>query len=104
MPGLQDVNARGVGKLKSSFSQNHELFAISCPPFAHLSRRDGGVYPLSTGARRRLTMTAHGSRFGPALSPMRHANNIESVRTYEGTDEVHTLTLGQHITGIAATG
>ena len=49
-------------------------------------------------------MTAHGSRFGPALSPMRHANNIESVRTYEGTDEVHTLTLGQHITGIAATG
>ena len=35
-------------------------------------------------------------------SPMRHANNLESVRTYEGTDEVHTLILGQHITGIAA--
>ena len=35
-------------------------------------------------------------------SPMRHANNLESVRTYEGTDEVHTLILGQHITGIPA--
>ena len=32
-------------------------------------------------------------------SPLRHANNLESVRTYEGTDEVHTLILGQHLTG-----
>ena len=35
-------------------------------------------------------------------SPLRHANNLESVRTYEGTDEVHTLILGQHITGLPA--
>jgi glutaryl-CoA dehydrogenase len=35
-------------------------------------------------------------------SPLRHANNLESVRTYEGTDEVHTLVLGQAITGTAA--
>lgn len=35
-------------------------------------------------------------------SPLRHALNLESVRTYEGTDEVHTLILGQHITGIGA--
>lgn len=35
-------------------------------------------------------------------SPLRHANNLESVRTYEGTDEVHTLILGQAITGIPA--
>ena len=35
-------------------------------------------------------------------SPLRHAANLESVRTYEGTDEVHTLILGQHITGIGA--
>lgn len=32
-------------------------------------------------------------------SPMRHAANLESVRTYEGTDEVHTLILGRHLTG-----
>jgi glutaryl-CoA dehydrogenase len=30
---------------------------------------------------------------------MRHANNLESVFTYEGTNEVHTLALGQAITG-----
>ena len=35
-------------------------------------------------------------------SPLRHANNLESVRTYEGTDEVHTLIMGRAITGIAA--
>lgn len=35
-------------------------------------------------------------------SPLRHANNLESVRTYEGTDEVHTLILGQRLTGQAA--
>ncbi len=35
-------------------------------------------------------------------SPLRHAANLESVRTYEGTDEVHTLILGQHITGLPA--
>ena len=33
---------------------------------------------------------------------MRHANNLESVRTYEGTDEVHILILGNAITGIPA--
>ncbi|MCW4385986.1 acyl-CoA dehydrogenase family protein [Salinibacterium sp. SYSU T00001] len=36
------------------------------------------------------------------FSPLRHANNLESVRTYEGTDEVHTLILGQAVTGLSA--
>ncbi len=35
-------------------------------------------------------------------SPLRHAANLESVRTYEGTDEVHILTMGRAITGIPA--
>ena len=33
---------------------------------------------------------------------MRHAGNLESVYTYEGTHEIHTLVLGQALTGIAA--
>jgi glutaryl-CoA dehydrogenase len=33
---------------------------------------------------------------------IRHANNLESVLTYEGTEEIHTLALGQAITGISA--
>jgi glutaryl-CoA dehydrogenase len=35
---------------------------------------------------------------------MRHANNLESVYTYEGTNEVHTLILGEVITGMRAFG
>ncbi|MBV9445062.1 MAG: acyl-CoA dehydrogenase family protein, partial [Streptosporangiaceae bacterium] len=37
-------------------------------------------------------------------SPARHASNLESVRTYEGTDEIHTLIMGRAITGISAFG
>ncbi len=33
---------------------------------------------------------------------MRHMNNLESVITYEGTNTIHTLVLGEHITGIKA--
>jgi glutaryl-CoA dehydrogenase len=33
---------------------------------------------------------------------LRHANNLESVLTYEGTHEMHALILGQALTGIAA--
>jgi glutaryl-CoA dehydrogenase len=33
---------------------------------------------------------------------MRHANNLESVLTYEGTSEVHQLVIGQALTGVAA--
>ncbi len=32
----------------------------------------------------------------------RHMMNLESVNTYEGTEEIHRLVLGQHITGIPA--
>ncbi|WP_442938250.1 acyl-CoA dehydrogenase family protein, partial [Nocardioides sp. Root140] len=33
---------------------------------------------------------------------MRHANNLESVLTYEGTSEVHQLIIGQAVTGESA--
>ncbi|MEP6798580.1 MAG: acyl-CoA dehydrogenase family protein [Lapillicoccus sp.] len=35
-------------------------------------------------------------------SPIRHAANLESVLTYEGTTEVHTLVVGKALTGVAA--
>lgn len=31
--------------------------------------------------------------------PIRHAANLESVLTYEGTHEIHTLIVGREITG-----
>jgi glutaryl-CoA dehydrogenase len=33
---------------------------------------------------------------------LRHANNLESVLTYEGTAEIHQLVIGQRLTGLAA--
>ena len=33
---------------------------------------------------------------------MRHANNLESVLTYEGTSEVHQLVIGEALTGVSA--
>jgi glutaryl-CoA dehydrogenase len=33
---------------------------------------------------------------------IRHMNNLESVLTYEGTSEIHTLAIGEAITGLAA--
>jgi glutaryl-CoA dehydrogenase len=33
---------------------------------------------------------------------MRHMANLESVYTYEGTHDIHTLIIGQAVTGIAA--
>lgn len=33
---------------------------------------------------------------------MRHMMNLESVKTYEGTHDIHTLVLGEDITGVAA--
>jgi glutaryl-CoA dehydrogenase len=33
---------------------------------------------------------------------MRHAANLESVLTYEGTSEIHQLVIGQHLTGLPA--
>jgi glutaryl-CoA dehydrogenase len=33
---------------------------------------------------------------------IRHENNLESVLTYEGTEEIHALTVGQALTGLSA--
>ena len=33
---------------------------------------------------------------------MRHMNNLETVATYEGTEEMHALSIGLAVTGIPA--
>ena len=43
-----------------------------------------------------------GSGITTEYSPLRHAVNLETVYTYEGTHEVHTLVLGEQLTGISA--
>jgi glutaryl-CoA dehydrogenase len=82
----------------------------------HLGRlKDaGGVKPhqISVGklnnVRRALAIAREcrtilgGSGITLEYSPLRHANNLESVLTYEGTSEIHTLVIGQALTGHAA--
>ncbi|MDH6197012.1 glutaryl-CoA dehydrogenase [Mycobacterium frederiksbergense] len=43
-----------------------------------------------------------GSGITLEYSPLRHANNLESVLTYEGTSEMHMLAIGKALTGQAA--
>ena len=43
-----------------------------------------------------------GSGITLEYSPLRHANNLESVLTYEGTSEMHLLSIGRALTGHAA--
>jgi glutaryl-CoA dehydrogenase len=43
-----------------------------------------------------------GSGIPLEYSPLRHANNLESVLTYEGTSEVHALSVGRALTGLSA--
>ena len=43
-----------------------------------------------------------GSGITLEYSPLRHANNLESVLTYEGTSEMHMLSIGKALTGQAA--
>ena len=51
-------------------------------------------------ARARTVLGANGITLEYPV--LRHANNLESVLTYEGTHEMHTLILGQAITGLPA--
>ncbi|MDQ2622121.1 MAG: acyl-CoA dehydrogenase family protein [Actinomycetota bacterium] len=51
----------------------------------------------------RMSRQVHGAN-GVTVEypPIRHMNNLESVVTYEGTAEVHALSVGQAVTGISA--
>jgi hypothetical protein len=38
----------------------------------------------------------------PHHDVMRHMCNLETVKTYEGTEHIHKLVIGERVTGIAA--
>ena len=51
----------------------------------------------------RLARDMHGGNgISEAYQVMRHAQNLETVNTYEGTHDIHALILGRAITGLAA--
>jgi glutaryl-CoA dehydrogenase len=55
---------------------------------------------LDTARQARTVLGASGVTL--EYAPIRHANNLEAVLTYEGTEEIHTLAIGQALTGISA--
>ncbi len=94
---MVDVNkgmlvALHVGRLKDA-DQLH-------PNLVNFGKLDNVRMALETA---RLSRGIHGANGVTGEYPvMRHAANLESVYTYEGTNEIHTLVLGQAITGIGA--
>lgn len=94
---MVDVNkgtllALHIGRLKDE-GQLH-------PNLVNFGKLDNVRMALETA---RLSRGVHGANGVTGEYPvMRHAANLESVYTYEGTNEIHTLVLGQAITGIAA--
>jgi len=62
-----------------------------------VAKRNNVREALKTAREARSILGANGITLEYPIS--RHANNLESVYTYEGTDDIHTLIIGQAITG-----
>ena len=70
------------------------------PAQVSLAKRNNVRMALDVTREARAILGANG--ITSEYPVMRHMNNLESVYTYEGTHEIHTLVLGQDITGLAA--
>ncbi|TMC21305.1 MAG: acyl-CoA dehydrogenase [Chloroflexi bacterium] len=65
-----------------------------------IAKRNNVREALETARKARSLLGANGITLEYPIS--RHMNNLESVFTYEGTDDIHTLIIGQALTGIDA--
>lgn len=65
-----------------------------------VAKRNNVREAIKTAREARTILGANGITLEYPVS--RHSNNLESVFTYEGTDDIHTLVIGQAITGINA--
>jgi glutaryl-CoA dehydrogenase len=81
-----------VGRLKDAGKEGHEHISMA--------KRNNVWMALESARLARDILGANGITEDYPI--MRHMMNLESVKTYEGTHDIHTLILGQHLTGIAA--
>ena len=81
-----------VTRLKDKGRQHH----------AHISmiKRNNAAIALEVARRARDLLGANG--ITDEYPIFRHMCNLETVKTYEGTHNIHTLILGSHVTGIQA--
>lgn len=70
--------------------------------FAQVSMAKQNNCELALQAARECRDILGGSGILDEYSSMRHSNNLETVITYEGTNDVHLLIVGEQITGIPA--
>jgi glutaryl-CoA dehydrogenase len=70
------------------------------PEQISLAKRNNCEIALEIARRARDILGANG--ITAEYPVMRHMCNLESVKTYEGTHNIHTLVLGEAVTGIAA--
>ena len=81
-----------VGRLKDEGKLHHTMVS--------LAKRENVDMALQIARTARDLLGANG--IVDDYQAMRHMVNLETVRTYEGTHDVHTLILGKHVTGLAA--
>ena len=70
------------------------------PAQVSLAKRNNCEIALSIAREARDVLGANG--ITAEYPVMRHMCNLESVETYEGTYEIHTLILGKDVTGLDA--
>ncbi|HHM01871.1 MAG TPA: acyl-CoA dehydrogenase, partial [Caldithrix abyssi] len=81
-----------LGRMKDAGQAKH--FHVS------LAKRNNVAMALDVARSARTILAANG--ISDEYQTIRHMLNLESVLTYEGTHEIHTLILGQEITGESA--
>ncbi|MFP5230209.1 MAG: acyl-CoA dehydrogenase family protein [Acidobacteriota bacterium] len=81
-----------VGRLKDQGKVGHEHISMA--------KRNNIWMALECARLARDILDANG--ITDDLPVMRHMMNLESVKTYEGTHDIHTLIIGQSVTGIPA--
>jgi len=81
-----------AGRMKDAGTLTHEVIS--------LAKRNNVWMALETARMARDILGGNGITEDYPI--MRHMMNLESVKTYEGTHDIHALIIGQHITGIPA--
>ena len=81
-----------IGRLKDEGRLHHTMVSMA--------KRNNVDVALQIARAARDLLGANG--IVDDYQAMRHMVNLETVRTYEGTHDIHTLILGEHITGIRA--
>lgn len=89
---LGQLLAYRLGRLKDAGKYKHTQVS--------LAKRNNVMMAREVASLARWAMGASGIH--SEYQVMRHMCNLESVFTYEGTHDIHTLIVGQDITGIAA--